>query len=104
MLREILRALTEPRPLVPLKPLSKATSSTPSRILEANPRRRGLVISNLDSAAPVFLGFGFNGPAANTGLGITATTRWEMTKDTFYTGEIWAFSSSSTTVGIQEFE
>jgi len=72
-------------------------------VLAANPKRTGLIVTNLSNNR-IFLGLGY--PAiVGGGIALMSRTTWTMDDSTFTTGAIFAISDSTgnTGVAIQEF-
>lgn len=80
---------------------STLTANTSKRIVEANPSRSHLMITN-GSGAPVWLGFTTGSTTIGTGYWLSTTTPLVLDANGLYTGAIEAISASAVSVAIIE--
>jgi hypothetical protein len=87
--------------IVPLAPATYAVTNGSAQAIAANPSRTGLVITNVGTVN-VFFGCGATA-VLNYGLCLAPNGTWVMDRYTFYTGQINAICTGSSTLAIQEY-
>jgi hypothetical protein len=76
--------------------------TTPTRIAVANENRRFLTIKNDDSTNAIYYGENQNVATSGFHQGIKVSAGGQGVQEEYWTGEVWAISSSATSVSVWE--